>query len=77
MCLHYMHYNFCRIHKTLCITPEMIAGVNGSRMEHCRNSRNGASGRTGPMAKCGRIKNEAEPNDVAATRYMVHAGHSK
>src|SRR5919205_2647007 len=25
--LHYMHYNFCRIHKTLRITPAMAAGV--------------------------------------------------
>jgi IS1 family transposase len=27
--LHYMHYNFCRIHKTLRITPAMAAGVTG------------------------------------------------
>ena len=25
--LHYMHYNFCRIHKTLGVTPAMEAGV--------------------------------------------------
>src|SRR5437588_4668172 len=25
--LHYMHYNFCRIHKTLKISPAMAAGV--------------------------------------------------
>ena len=25
--LHYMHYNFCRIHKTLRMTPAMKAGV--------------------------------------------------
>jgi hypothetical protein len=25
--LHYMNYNFCRIHKTLRITPAMAAGV--------------------------------------------------
>lgn len=25
--LHYMHYNFCRIHKTLRITPAMASGV--------------------------------------------------
>ncbi len=25
--LHYMHYNFCRIHKTLRVTPAMEAGV--------------------------------------------------
>jgi hypothetical protein len=26
--LHYMHYNFCRIHKSLRITPAMEAGVS-------------------------------------------------
>jgi len=25
--LHYMHYNFCRIHKTLRVTAAMAAGV--------------------------------------------------
>lgn len=25
--LHYMHYNFCRIHQTLRVTPAMAAGV--------------------------------------------------
>jgi hypothetical protein len=25
--LHYMHYNFCRIHKTLRVTPAMAPGV--------------------------------------------------
>jgi hypothetical protein len=25
--LHYMHYNFCRIHKTLRVTPAMAAGL--------------------------------------------------
>jgi hypothetical protein len=25
--IHYMHYNFCRIHKTLRCTPAMEAGV--------------------------------------------------
>jgi IS1 family transposase len=27
--LHYMHYNFCRIHTTLRVTPAMAAGVTG------------------------------------------------
>jgi IS1 family transposase len=27
--LYYMHYNFCRIHKTLRVTPAMEAGVSG------------------------------------------------
>lgn len=26
--LHFMHYNFCRIHKTLRVTPAMEAGVD-------------------------------------------------
>jgi IS1 family transposase len=26
--LHYMHYNFCRIHKTLRVTPAMAAGLS-------------------------------------------------
>ena len=25
--LHYMHYNFCRIHHTLRVTPAMEAGI--------------------------------------------------
>ena len=25
--LHYMHYNFCRIHKTLRVTPAMESGI--------------------------------------------------
>lgn len=27
--LHYMHYNFCRIHSTLRVTPAMEAGLAG------------------------------------------------
>ncbi len=27
--LHYMHYNFCRIHQTLRVTPAMKAGIAG------------------------------------------------
>jgi IS1 family transposase len=27
--LHYMHYNFCRIHQTLRVTPSMEAGISG------------------------------------------------
>ena len=26
--LHYMHYNFCRIHQTLRVTPAMEAGMS-------------------------------------------------
>jgi hypothetical protein len=25
--LHFMHYNFCRVHQTLLVTPAMEAGV--------------------------------------------------
>jgi IS1 family transposase len=31
--LHYMHYNFCRIHKTLRVTPAMAAGVTNRLWE--------------------------------------------
>jgi len=27
--LHYMHYNFCRIHRALRVTPAMAAGISG------------------------------------------------
>ena len=27
--LHYMHYNFCRVHKTLRVTPAIEAGLAG------------------------------------------------
>ncbi len=27
LALHYMHYNFCRIHQTLRVTPAMEAGI--------------------------------------------------
>jgi hypothetical protein len=27
--IHYMNYNFCRIHQTLRITPAMAAGIEG------------------------------------------------
>lgn len=31
--LHFMHYNFVRIHKTLKVTPAMAAGVTGKLWE--------------------------------------------
>lgn len=31
--LHFMHYNFCRIHKTLRVTPAMAAGVTDHAWE--------------------------------------------
>jgi len=27
--LHFMHYNFCRVHQTLRVTPAMEAGISG------------------------------------------------
>jgi hypothetical protein len=27
LCLHFAHYNFCRIHKTIRCTPAMQAGI--------------------------------------------------
>ncbi len=27
LALHYMHYNFCRVHQTLRVTPAMEAGI--------------------------------------------------
>ena len=36
--LYYMHYNFCRIHQTLRVTPAMAAGVS-DRVWRLRTSR--------------------------------------
>ena len=33
MALHFMHYNFCRIHTSLKVTPAMAAGVTGKLWE--------------------------------------------
>ncbi|MBI4844530.1 MAG: DDE-type integrase/transposase/recombinase [Nitrospirae bacterium] len=33
LALHFMHYNFCRIHQTLSITPAMAAGVTNKLWE--------------------------------------------
>ena len=30
---HFMHYNFCRIHQTLRVTPAMAAGVTSKLRE--------------------------------------------
>ena len=27
LAIHYMHYNFCRVHQTLCVTPAMQAKI--------------------------------------------------
>ena len=35
--LHYMHYNFCRIHQTLRVTPAMEAGVSDHVWSHRRS----------------------------------------
>jgi hypothetical protein len=31
--LHYMHYNFCRVHQTLRVTPAMEAGISNQVWE--------------------------------------------
>ena len=31
--LHFMYYNFCRVHKTLRVTPAMEAGLAASRLD--------------------------------------------
>ena len=36
--LHFMHHNFCRIHKTLRVTPAMEAGLTDQRLEHGRTA---------------------------------------
>ncbi len=33
MALHFVHYNFCRTHKTLRVTPAMAAGLVSSPWE--------------------------------------------
>jgi IS1 family transposase len=54
--LHYMHYNFCRIHKTLQITPAMAAGVTDhvwsiADMVAIIEAAEPTSGRRGPYKK--------------------------
>jgi hypothetical protein len=35
--IHFMHYNFCRIHSALRVTPAMEAGADRSHLELGRN----------------------------------------
>ena len=48
--LHFMHYNFCRVHQTLRVTPAMAAGLAdhvwelGSSLRSCRSRWRGRGG---------------------------------
>jgi hypothetical protein len=44
LALHFMHYNFCRIHQSLRVTPAMEAGRYRSRLELGRNYQSAMKG---------------------------------
>jgi transcriptional regulator with XRE-family HTH domain len=46
--LHFMHYNFCRVHQTLSITPAMEAGISSHVWSPCGTCR--AAGRSPPKS---------------------------
>jgi hypothetical protein len=56
--LHYMHYNFCRIHKTLRVTPAMAAGVTDRVWDMTDVAAMIAAQET-PVAKRGQYKKKA------------------
>ncbi len=56
--LHYMHYNFCRIHKTLKITPAMAAGVT-DRLWDMTDVAALTAAQEAPVAKRGSYKKKA------------------
>jgi len=56
--LHYMHYNFCRIHKTLKITPAMAAGVT-NRLWDMTDIAALIAAQEAPVAKRGPYKKKA------------------
>src|ERR1700722_4644593 len=56
--LHYMHYNFCRIHKTLRVTPAMAAGVT-DRVWDMTDVAALIAAQEAPMAKRGSYKKRA------------------
>jgi hypothetical protein len=39
--IHFLYYNFARIHKTLRVTPAMAAGLSDSRLEPTGNRASG------------------------------------
>ena len=56
--LHYMHYNFCRIHKSLRVTPAMAAGVTDHVWDMSEIAALIAA-KEGPIAKRGPYKKRA------------------
>jgi len=56
--LHYMHYNFCRIHKTLRVTPAMAAGVT-DRVWDMTDIAALIAAQEAPVAKRGSYKKKA------------------
>jgi hypothetical protein len=56
--LHYMHYNFCRIHKTLRVTPAMAAGVT-DRVWDMNDVAALIAAQEAPVAKRGPYKKKA------------------
>jgi hypothetical protein len=56
--LHYMHYNFCRIHKTLRVTPAMAAGVT-DRVWDMNDVAALIAAQEAPIAKRGPYKKKA------------------
>ena len=53
-----MHYNFCRIHKTLRVTPGMAAGVT-DRVWHMTDVMALIAAQEAPVAKRGPYKKKA------------------
>lgn len=50
--LHFMYYNFCRIHASLRVTPAMEAGITGSEAFPMFHAINGVLGPKGHDTKC-------------------------
>jgi IS1 family transposase len=62
--LHFMHYNFCRVHKTLRVTPGNGSGNCRSRLvdgRTCRTTR-----RKGEFSRCGLTRKVLEYEVIAA-----------
>jgi len=56
--IHYMHYNFCRIHKSLRVTPAMAAGVT-DRLWDMTDVAALIAAQEAPVAKRGPYKKKA------------------
>jgi hypothetical protein len=70
--LHYMHYNFCRIHKTLRVTPAMAAGVTDRVLGYER-----CCSQEAPVAKRGPYKKRAARYDPAQAGAVNDSGSAK